>query len=210
MAAAIWPPRVCWAHFIKSLPSLAAFSSITAPAPLASSAVVCAATLAACCSEPRSGLPMATASGLLLSASEGMPPSLCCMLPGSVLGPSPVSCAWSRCAGYISRAPSRLWCGVPSLRRRAWCVRLWCLSARPFFGLRLPCAGRGFDDCDHLKGTQKAGWRTSTVPILYLWTIGLVCMTPALNAESRAVRGFQGGGPTRTRTVDQRIMSPLL
>ncbi len=28
--------------------------------------------------------------------------------------------------------------------------------------------------------------------------------------ESRAMRGFEGGGPTRTRTVDQRIMSPLL
>ncbi|NBK40032.1 hypothetical protein EON09_16045 [Pseudomonas soli] len=26
--------------------------------------------------------------------------------------------------------------------------------------------------------------------------------------ESRAMRGFEGGGPTRTRTVDQRIMSP--
>ena len=26
--------------------------------------------------------------------------------------------------------------------------------------------------------------------------------------KSRALRGFKGGGPTRTRTVDQRIMSP--
>ncbi|MCO3038785.1 hypothetical protein FA244_15090 [Pseudomonas aeruginosa] len=26
-------------------------------------------------------------------------------------------------------------------------------------------------------------------------------------AQSRAGRGFEGGGPTRTRTVDQRIMS---
>ena len=28
--------------------------------------------------------------------------------------------------------------------------------------------------------------------------------------ESRAVRGFEYGGPSRTRTYDQRIMSPLL
>ena len=28
--------------------------------------------------------------------------------------------------------------------------------------------------------------------------------------ESRAVRGFEYGGPSRTRTYDQGIMSPLL
>ncbi len=32
----------------------------------------------------------------------------------------------------------------------------------------------------------------------------------AKNDESRAMRGFQGGGPSRTRTYDQGIMSPLL
>lgn len=31
----------------------------------------------------------------------------------------------------------------------------------------------------------------------------------ALKPKSRARRGFEGGGPTRTRTVDQRIMSCL-
>jgi len=30
---------------------------------------------------------------------------------------------------------------------------------------------------------------------------------PGKNDKSRALRGFEGGGPTRTRTVDQRIMS---
>ncbi len=32
----------------------------------------------------------------------------------------------------------------------------------------------------------------------------------AQERKSRAMRGFLYGGPTRTRTVDQRIMSPLL
>lgn len=32
----------------------------------------------------------------------------------------------------------------------------------------------------------------------------------AKNDESHVTRGFEDGGPNRTRTCDQRIMSPLL
>ena len=40
-------------------------------------------------------------------------------------------------------------------------------------------------------------------------TVGLVKLFFLRTEKSRAMRGFGVGGPTRTRTVDQRIMSCL-
>ena len=49
-------------------------------------------------------------------------------------------------------------------------------------------------------------------PVLHLYfeRIGLAMRLFHQAIKSRALRGFRSGGPTRTRTVDQRIMSPLL
>jgi hypothetical protein len=64
-------------------------------------------------------------------------------------------------------------------------------AARPVFGVERVLALVGqpvlrttafqvpagvFNDCGHLRRTPKVGWRTSTVPILYLWTKGLTQM----------------------------------
>ena len=66
----------------------------------------------------------------------------------------------------------------------------------------LPDGERSFDESFHERCSKEAG-----EPVLNLWSAEL---TPGLmqKHESRAVRGFEYGGPSRTRTYDQGIMSP--
>ena len=52
------------------------------------------------------------------------------------------------------------------------------------------------------------GLRASAVPKLNPWNVSEA--VPPTNTKTAQCAAFKGGGPTRTRTVDQRIMSPLL
>ena len=73
--------------------------------------------------------------------------------------------------------------------------------ATRFANQSLPDGERSFDESFHERCSKEAG-----EPVLNLWSAEL---TPGLmqKHESRAVRGFEYGGPSRTRTYDQGIMS---
>ena len=74
-------------------------------------------------------------------------------------------------------------------------------GATRFANQSLPDGERSFDESFHERCSKQAG-----EPVLNLWSAEL---TPGLmqKHESRAMRGFEYGGPSRTRTYDQGIMS---